>query len=209
MSHHYDKEIKEAENQLKSAIARMKVIQKEFMAQCVTYIKSWYVDITKQKVTSASKLTKQLGIEKLSQMKAEVSRLQEQSPEIINDFINDVNLWWHLKENDQLETTFKEDISKALRLAAGKLGPVLEKYGYITTNPSEPGYWREWDEFGINRPANPRPYYPYPLDWTDNMRTLVDEYQELIREAIQYRDELKKLKAEKAQMEVEDLWKNA
>jgi hypothetical protein len=209
MSHHYDEEIQSAEKQLESAVSRMKDIQKTFMSDAVSYIKSWFLEMTKQKVTGASKLTKQLGMEKLSKMKAEVNHLQDQTPDIINDLINDVNIWWHLKPDDQSVSVFKESISKSLRLAAGKLALILEKYGYITTDPSEPGYWREWDEFGINRPTNPRPYYPYPLDWTPKMRSVIDEYEELARDAIHFRDELKKLKSEKTQYEVNSLWDNA
>lgn len=209
MAINYDEQIQTLDKLLANAVIRMKEIHQDFMAATTEFMKSWYAELTKQKVTGATKLTKQLGIEKLSKLKAEVSKLQENTPQIVNDLINDVRIWWHMRNEEKVDLHFKDNVSKSLRLIAGKLGPILERYGYITTDPQEPGFWREWDEYGLNRPPNARPYYPHHLNWSDHMKSIIDEYDDLMRDALQYSSELKKLKAEKTQYEVEDLWSKA
>ncbi len=201
-------ELKKAEKQFNATFSRMKQIQQEFIDEVADFMKTFYLDVTKRKVKNEAELTQKLGIEKISRLKSEVSRLQSQARQAVAEFIPD-GMFWHHGQPEKPDPAFRENLEKGLRLVAGKLGPILEKYGYITTDPEEPGYWREWDEYGINRPDNARPFYPMHLDWTERMNELIHEYEDLIREGIQYSWEVKKLKQGKMQSEVEDLWKNA
>jgi hypothetical protein len=205
----YDNEIKKATQQFNSTIARMEKIHKTFLGEAKKFIKKWYIDITKKKVTKETELTKELGLEKLSFLKSEVKSLQDTTDESVEDFIARECHWWHLEQSDKPIIGFQESVYKAMRLIAGRLGPVLESYGYLTNDPSEPAYWREWDKLEINRPPNARPYYPHHLDWPKEMENLIHEYEELMKDGIQYRLEIKKLKDQKAKHEAEDLWSQA
>ena len=175
----------------------------------ITYFQKWYMDITKNKVKNNPDLTKELGGSKLSKLKIEVKNLLSQTKSIVNEFIEKNSTWWHEKPGVKKVPDFTESMSQNLRYIAGKLGPILEKYGYITSDPADPSLWREWDKMEFNRPQNARPFYPQHLDWEEPMRDMIAEYEELMTEGIHYSHSIKKLKKEKAQLEVDDLWEQA
>ncbi len=207
MANNFDKEIQIAQRRLDTAADRMKQIRKEFMSETIKYFRVWYEQLTKAKVTAEADLTRELGINKLSQLKNEVNVLKGGTEKNVSEFIGNDSLW--LRQNDSIQPSFTEDIDNALRLIAGKLGLILENYGYITSNPEDPSFWREWDKLGLNRPPDARPFYPHYLDLPVHIKDMVEEYEELIREKAEYTYHVKKLRDTKARSEAEALWDRA
>lgn len=208
MAFDLQEELKKAEKQLNMTVSRMEQIRSEFYVETIEFIQSWYMKLTEQYVKKDIKLTKQLGIEKLSRLKAEVAALQRNTEKVVGRFLKD-DMWWHLNQTEKENPNLMDDLQKATRYIAGKLALILENYGFITTDPNDPKYWREWDYLGIHRPPNAKPFYPHHLDWPGRMIELVNEYMELTREGIQYSYEVKKLKENKALNDVENLWNQA
>ncbi|HAO19039.1 MAG: hypothetical protein BWK80_10655 [Desulfobacteraceae bacterium IS3] len=209
MNINYQEEIRKNEKHLRDTISRMKEIHLDFIAETTNFMRRWYMKVTEQKVKTETDLTKKLGVQKLSQLKNDLNLLQQKTPDIIREFADTEDLWWHRKQPEAIIPNFSESMEIALRLIAGKLAPVLEKFGYITTNPQDPSFWREWDKFGINHPPNARPYYPHHLDWSEKMQELIREYDELMKDGVEYAVELKRLKETQSRMEAEDLWNKA
>lgn len=207
MTHNFDKEIQIAQRRLDAATNRMKQIRKEFFSASIKYFRHWYEQLTKDKVTSEAELTRELGINKISELKSEVNALKQNTEKIVSEYLNHESLWW--RQNDPVQPSFLEDVDNALRLIAGKLGIILENYGYITANPEDPSFWREWDKLGLNRPPDARPYYPHYLDLPAGMKNMTEEYEELIREKADYTHQVKKLKDSKAKSEAEAIWDKA
>ncbi len=209
MGINYQEEIRKTEKNLRDTLSRMKEIHSEFMAEATEFIRRWYMQITEQRVKTETELTKKLGVQKLSQLKADLIALQKKTPDIMKEFLEHDTIWWHRTQAGKAIPHFTEIMEKSLRLIAGRLAPILEKYGYITTNPQDPSYWREWDEFGIMHPPNARHYYPHHLDWSEKMQDLIREYDELMRDGVDFAVELKRLKETQSRFEAEDLWNKA
>ncbi|MCP4107265.1 MAG: hypothetical protein GY749_17275 [Desulfobacteraceae bacterium] len=207
MANNFDKEIEIVQNRLDTASERMKQIRSEFMSETIKYFRVWYEQLTKEKVTAEAELTRELGLNKLSHLKNEVNALKSGTEKIVSEFIDKDGLWWC--RNDPVQPSFTEDVDNALRLIAGRLGIILENYGYITTNPEDPSFWREWDKLGLNRPSDARPFYPHYLDLPVHIKDMLEEYEELIREKAEYTYHVKKLKDTKARSEAEALWDRA
>ena len=158
-------------------------------------------------------LTKELDSQELSKLKAEVKALQEDTPNIVTAFLQDENLWWHRKQCEQ-SYSFSGNrppngLDRSIRLVAGKLASILEKYGYLTTKFQNPDAWREWDQSGNSHPPGARHYYPSGIDWTERMRTLTKQYEDIHRESVCRASEIERLKEDKEKNEAEDLWNKA
>lgn len=209
MGVNYQEEIRKTEKNLRDALRRLKEIHTDFMAEAAVFMRKWYMQFTEQRVRTETELTKTLGIHKLSQLKAELAALQKKTPDILREFLDHDKIWWHRTQAEKVISNFTEIMEKSIRLVAGRLAVTLEKYGYITTNPQNPSYWREWDKFGIMHPPNARHYYPHHLDWNEKMQDLVREYDDLMRDGVDFAVELKRLKETQSRVEAEDLWNKA
>ncbi len=213
MARNIEEEIQAAERRLEATLTQMERIQQDFVAASVDLIKAWYWTQTESVVKREAEVTKKLGVERLSELKADVRALQEDTGKIVTEFLQDESLWWHRKQGEQSYFYHgnrpPDGLDKAVRLSAGRLASVLEQYGYLPADLQDHGVWREWDQSGNYHPSNARPYYPHGFDWSEQMRALIKDYEELHREAPRQAREIERLKQEKAQNEAEDLWKKA
>ena len=213
MTQNFDVEIAAAEARLNGLTSRMEQIRQSFMSTTVEFVRPLFWEQTESLVKREAELTKKLGVEKLAQLKSEVKALQDNTESIAAQFLNEDRLWWHLKPSEQMYSYYgnrpPDGLDKAVRLIAGRVAPILEKYGYLSANLSEHGIWREWDASGNHHLPNSRPCYPYGLDWSDTMKALIQEYQRLHQDATRQANDVAKLKKAKEQSEAEDLWKRA
>lgn len=213
MARNFEAEIETAESQLEANIKRMEQIKQEFLSTTIEFIKTWYWEQTEFMVKHKPKFTKELDTQELSELKEEVKALQEDTPNIVTEFLQDESLWWHRKHSDQCyffsENRPPNGLDRAVRLIAGKLASILEKYGYLTTKFQDDEVWREWDQSGNYHPPGARPYYPYGQDWPERMRTLTKQYEDIHREAVYRASEIEKLKEDKEKSEAEDIWNKA
>jgi hypothetical protein len=212
MTRNFDEEIQAAERGFETILSQMDRVQQDFLAAAIQFVKSWFWEHTELIVKQKPEVTKQLGI-RLSQLKADVKKLQENAATIVAEYFQDGDLWWHQNQAKQSYNYYgrrpPEHLDKALRLCLGRLASVFEGYGYLSTEPQDHGRWREWDKSGNYQPADAKPYYPFNLDWTEQMQVLVKKYGELHGKGIQQAMEIKRLKDEKAESEAKDLWDKA
>lgn len=125
-------------------------------------------------------------------------------------FLKEENLWWHIKQGEQIYYYYGNrpptSLDKAIRLVAGKLAPILENYGYLIAKPNSYDLWREWDSSGNTHPINARPIYPFSLDWSEEMKALIKQYGELVISAQKSTRNIEQIKNEKGQNQAQDLW---
>lgn len=213
MTHNFEEEIKAAEECLEAIFEQMERMRQDFVTATVELVKPWYWSQTESLVKRKAEVTKKLGLEKLSHLKADVKVLQKDMASIVAEFLQDERLWWHRTQGDQSYYYHgnrpPDGLDKAVRLVAGRLAPILEEYGYLSTSLQDHEVWREWDQSGNYHPPDARPYYPYGFDWSEQMKALINQYEELYRKALDQAREIEGLKQEKAQSEAEDLWRKA
>ncbi|HSH77330.1 MAG TPA: hypothetical protein VLA19_02220 [Herpetosiphonaceae bacterium] len=216
MARDFAAEISSAEAQLQATLQHMKEVQHEFVAAATEFLASWYWSETESTVKRDPELSRRLGVAKLSQLKAEVKGLQDNAAMIAAEFLDQDDLWWHRHRGEHMYYYYHGNrppdiLDKPLRLAAGRLAPILETYGYLkpTISNQQTSVWREWDRSGNYHPAGARPYYPYGLGWPKPMAEMVKQYSELQQQGQTQESELKRLENEKDQNEVQDLWDKA
>jgi hypothetical protein len=213
MSRNFDAEIEEATRVLESIKSEMESVVQQFKSATAEFAAAWYWQETERVVKDKAEMSKELGVEKLSQLKAGVKALEQDAAKIVSEFLDVDSLWWHRTREDRqrydlygYRTT--KGVDYAVRLALGRLAPILEKFGYLPASGDRDA-WREWDSSGNYHPPKARPYYPYGLDWTERMKSLLTQYTELCKKALTAETQLAKVKGDKRRTEAEDLWKKA
>jgi hypothetical protein len=213
MQRNLENEISAVKAELETITNQGEQIRKDFISETIQFVNNWYWLKTENIVKEKSQITKQIGIQNLSQMKKDIKQLQVQSSKIVNNLFQDQNLWWHLFP-DKLPDLysgrqFTNPFDKAVRLAAGQLASVLEKYKYLSSLDGEPEIWREYDSSGIHLAPNARLMYPYRMEWSEKMRTLVKQYEDLRNKAYPVVESMIQLNLEKSYKEAFDLWNMA
>jgi hypothetical protein len=213
MQRNLEDEISAIKAELETMTNQGEQIRKDFVSETIQFVNNWYWFKTENIVREKSQITKQIGIQNLSQMKKDIKQLQGQSSKIVNNLLQDQNLWWHLMP-DKLPDLysgrqFTNPFDKAVRLAAGQLASVLEKYKYLSSLDGEPEIWREYDSSGIHLVPNARLMYPYRMEWSEKMRRLVKQYEDLRNKAYPVVESMLQLNLEKSDKEAFDLWNMA
>lgn len=195
----------------------MEEVRKQFTKDTISFCGEWYKSTAENFVVTNPDKTKSLGLEKLKEMKAKVQELVQNSGTITNELLSDPNLWWHLSEfDDPFYFVYDEFGSKqklldrAVRLAFGKLGTILEEFEYgVTTSTytsTDKAIWVEYDMTGNYRLPQGRPYYPYSIVWSTEMKSTIQRYNELYKKANGIHREILNLQRQKKSEEAKRLW---
>jgi hypothetical protein len=206
-------EISSAKAQLMTLTNQGEEIRKNFISETIQFLSNWYWLKIEDIIQEKSQITKYIGIQLLSQMKNDIKQLQGQSGTIVNNLLQDQNLWWHLAPDElpDLYTgrQFIEPFDKQIRLAAGELSLILEKYQYLSSPEGEPEIWREFDSSGIHFAPNARRMCPYHIEWTEKMKIFMKQYEEIRNKAYPVIESIINLELEKSRKEAFDLWNKA
>lgn len=215
MSNDFDASIEVKENELKSLKSQMEEVRKQFVHDSTAFISKWYLEQAESYVKGSADITLSLGKDKIKQMKDKVKELQDNTGNITNEFLSDPELWWHLKENKDLSYDYHENaaprgLDDAIRLALGKLGTILEEFGYDAKTKSTCGtdsdVWVEYDSTDRYHPPNGRPYFPHNMEWSNEMKNTIQKYSEMVNQVKNIRFKIFTLDLEKKKNEAGNLW---
>jgi len=221
MTESFDIEIANKQTDLEALKSEMETIRQQFIKSTAFLIAQWYNETTTQHVSSNSGNTIKLGREKLSTMKAKIKELVDSADKIASDFLSEPSLWWHLTPKDveryslspyeQRGCRYPEVIDKQIRRALGKLGVVFEEFGYGITTKGYPSAtdFSVWNESHLHPYADPKPYYPYRFDWSNDMQNLMKKYNEVYKKALDVYSTINSLQLSKQTKQASDLWKSA
>lgn len=148
----FSTEIEAAEKELEAIKSQLKGIRQQFLLAATEHLRQWYMQQTESFVKRNYELTKKLEGAKLSQLKADLTKLKDDTPNVVSEYLDVDELWWPAKEIEQGEGIHPPNLGNPVRLAAGRLAPILEKYGYLSSEGSE--VWREWDSTGNYQRSN-------------------------------------------------------
>jgi hypothetical protein len=196
----------------------MEAVRQRFIGASAIFIANWYTATAKQYAITSSENTLRLGKDKISSMKAKLKDLVANAEEIANEFLSDNSLWWHMNPAGkdgyaspyvQYGNNYPKVINKPIRKSLGKLGVVLEEYGYGVTTKA--GCSTEnlsvWNDKNVSPyPIIPVPYYPDSLDWSKDMQDIMRSYNEIYKQAYYAHSEIKRLCQSKIDMQSTDLW---
>src|SRR5665647_2296684 len=159
-----------------------------------------------------------LGKDQLAQLKAKLKDLTDNAEKCATDFLSADSLWCHLSskgEDDyvsaysQFGSKYPEIIDQPIRKGLGKLGVLLEEYGYNVATKAG-SYGDEvsvWNNKNVSPyPTNPAAYYPDSLDWSLDMKALMKRYEELCKLAHEALSNIKRFQKSKIDKQASELW---
>jgi uncharacterized protein YeeX (DUF496 family) len=176
------------------------VIRQHMIRDCAAFLKTWYEAKAKEYVVKEAEKTKQLSKDRIKEMKEKVLRLGESAEEIVDKIFNDPSFTMPFEEGPSAknqESSIRGE--EFLRFALGKLGPILQDYGYLT----DIDHWFRVDTVSggiITR-------YPYIMDLPQNIVNLISEYNSLVTEARELSRQIMDLfSKDNSNKEAENLW---
>jgi hypothetical protein len=207
----------EEEKLLKYKI-EMQTVHQLFIKATGAFFANWYNSVARHYVISGSQNTISLGKEQLAQLKVKLKDLTDNAEKDVNEFLNVDSLWWHLSPNEgdnfvyaysQYGSKCPENIDHLVRKGLGKLGVLLEEYGYnvATKAGSYDDKVSVWNNKNVSPyPSNPVPYYPDSLDWSSDMKALMKRYDELCKQAHEAYSNIKHFRQSKIDKQAADIW---
>jgi hypothetical protein len=196
----------------------MQTVHQLFMKATCAFFVNWYNSVARHNVIRGSQNTISLGKEQLAQLKVKLKDLTDNAEKYVNEFLGVDSLWWHLsqKEGDNFVSVYSQYGSKCpeiidhpVRKGLGKLGVLLEEYGYNVTTKAG-SYDDEvsvWNNKNVSPyPSNPVPYYPDSLDWSLDMKTLMKRYDELCKQTHEAYSNIKRFQQSRIDKQAADLW---
>jgi hypothetical protein len=149
-----------------------------------------------------------------------VKNLVRNADKIVRDALSDRGIWWNLDPrkneshalyeqlgNEKVGHRFPEAVDEPVRRALGELGIILEKFGYkVTVNvanaASYPEYWFE----NAQSKVGSRPFYPHVLEWSEPMKSTLQQYEGFYKSGVTLFNEIERLKSEKKKQDVNRRW---
>lgn len=214
MSEEIDGLIETKQAELSPLCSRMEIFRGQFAKETVAFASEWYRKTAKDYIIKYPEVTLSLTEEKIALMKTRVNELVKDSERIVQAEFNNPALWWHLEPRlhesidryQQVADKPPEVLDRAVRRVLGRLGLVLEKFGFRVTAS---GYTGSYHEFWFERPIAGReaiPCYPHLLSWSSAMEGTVREYAAQYVEAMRVYGEIQLLKEEKKKQEALTRW---
>src|SRR5208283_5348195 len=131
-----DRQIQKAQADFDEIIKEMSKTYHESAKPTVEFFQSWYNEQAREVViNNKPSITKKIGEQKVSRLKQEIQKLQNNTEDTVSEFLQHRNLWWHTQYADpQYISTGNppRDVNEALSLIAGKIAVVFDKFGYIS-----------------------------------------------------------------------------
>ena len=203
-------QISEYECQIVALGTKMENVKNKIVVEIETYLKETYIKDIEYQVKSKTDITKQLGVEKLSELKQELTQLLDRVSGLTKESFNKDSLWIHknydIKEKDEFgimynsKQNIKTNITKTIRELMGHGGRLIIKYGY--ENYSNNTCWEKIQNSDI-------PKYSYSIMLNDGIEEVMKEYTALFEQLHDCHVKLLKAKKDKAQQEALDLWSQA
>jgi len=206
----FDTKIQELEKREAALRDQMEEICQEFLQVTSKFAIEWFQSRVQQEVTSRPKLAKQLGVERLRQIKSELKALVSEAPDIVNKHINPEKYWAHRgappDNSDDHEVAWRytirgsrnpDELGGAVKQLLGYAGAILVEHGIANTERRV-----DWHVNG----GGGLPGYTHGYEWSDNMMNVMRLYSELYDEWLKLHQESKKVQRQRGEAEAKDLW---
>ncbi len=210
-------EISEFEAQInskKAEIADAKENLERIRLELIEAAKRFITDYTKREVESCifkyPERTKELGLEKLGELKKELTQAIGTAPQDTEARLKQTDHWLHLnplpddfaksgETRSDLRIMTGDAFRKVIREMLGYAGQLIIRYGY--------------DQLGIvsywERREGKLPRWSIDFTLSTEINSLLSEYSKAAEKYIDLNADLLKLQEEKVQAEAQDLWNRA
>jgi hypothetical protein len=214
MSKEIDGLIERKEAELSPLRSRMEEFRRQFTKETADLASKWFRKTAKDYITKYPDVILSMNEGKIAALKGRVNDLVGDSERIAKAELDNPSLWWHLEPHlhDSVELylqvadKYPEVLDRAVRRVLGRLGVLLEEFGFrVTASGNTTTYYEFWFE----RPIGTRgaiPCYPHLLIWTDEMQDTIRQYNAEYVPALRLYNEIQQLREEKKRQEALTLW---
>lgn len=215
MSEDIDVLIKREETELSSLCNRMEEFKAEFVEETVSFASEWYRKTLKEHITKHPEVILNLKEEKIAHMKAQVNELIRNSEKIVRGELENSGLWWHqrprihdsIEQYLQVDERYPEILDRAVRHVLGRLGLILEEYGFNVSASGNTSVYREfWFDHPTGTESASKPSYPHLLKWSENMQNTIRNYNKQYMRSMAVFSEIQRLKEEKKKQQAINRW---
>lgn len=206
-NNNFDSKITDLTKQIGETKENMDEIAKKFIRETEEFVIMWSKDNIESKVKNNPEITKNLGLDKLRELKSKCRNLIQEMPSIVKTKFDNFSIWSHEmsisdleKESDfrfDYEHKLEKGIDELLRQILGHVGVLLTEYEYIKYTP---GSVNEWDKTSDGF------RYAYGFFWSNGMKETKKEYLNKNEKFLDLIKELNSTKIKKEEAEAEDLW---
>ena len=214
MSEEIERLMVRREAELSPLRLRMEEFKSQFTKETADFASKWFRKTTNDYVTKYPDVILNMNEAKIAALKRRVDELVENSGAVAKEELDNPALWWHrephLNESVnlylQVADKYPEVLDRAVRRVLGRLGVLLEEFGFrVTAGGNTTTYYEFWFE----RPIGSRgaiPCYPHLLSWTDEMQDTIRQYNAQYLLALRLYNEIQQLKEEKKRQEALKRW---
>lgn len=173
------KEVLSSDQSIGKTVEIAERLRAEFIEETNKFVPQWYESIINKFILTFPPAAEKLTADHKKNIKIELKVLQDSiHTELTNILMRD-QYWWHSGQITDVPRDFYKNIDNILdfdlRVIFGKVGYILEEYGFIKKNhfDGDKGFVSHKD--GSNRYFFE---YVYPVYWSDMMKRTMDNYWE-------------------------------
>jgi len=207
------------ESELASLCCAMQEIKLQFVNVTSHFASQWYKDTARQYITKYLDVSINLATDRFDDLKIKVNHLLTESEKTSEKALSQPGIWWHEKPelnvavsqydqlgNQQVGNKYPEVIDGPIRVALGKLGYLLEEFGFNVKTSAAHGphgheYW-----FQKSEEKMVSPYFPHMLEWSKPMQETLQEYNRLYKQALLKLQDIQTIKDEVKKRKIMDFW---
>ncbi|KOS61713.1 hypothetical protein FJQ98_02900 [Lysinibacillus agricola] len=204
----YDLQIAQKVNEKAKLIGDMEIKKECFLDELTKFTIRWFDETTLSTVKKDGEKFAALGDEKAKELKREIEKLIERSSELVSEYMEKENIWWHEKEDSSLyypqNNRLLEKQENAIRIMLGELGKILIKYKIVDASAI---YTRDYSG-GWNYDGQRRLKYAYGITFTEELYKINNEYIKLIEQAQSINNRIKYLQEQRKSENVGEWWQS-
>jgi hypothetical protein len=192
----------------------MEELKEQFSKEIVDFASKWFRKTAKDYITKYPEVILSMNEAKIAGLKRRLNDLVEDSERMTKAELNNPALWWHLDPHLhesverylQVADKYPEVLDRAVRRILGRLGVLLEEFGFrVTASGNTSTFYEFWFERPIGT-HGATPCYPHLLLWTEAMQNIVRLYNAQYVPALRLYNEIRQLMEEKQRQEALTLW---
>lgn len=173
------KEVLSSNQSIDKTVEIAEKLRADFIEETNKFVPQWYESIVNKFILTFPPAAEKLTAEHLKNMKHELRLLQDSIHIELTNILNRDQYWWHSGQITDVPRDFYKNIDNILdfdlRVLLGKVGDILEEYGFIKKNHFD------GDKGFISHKDSSNRYffeYVYPVYWSDMMKRRMDNYWE-------------------------------
>lgn len=204
----YDANIRQAEQEREAIYAQLERLVAEYVSASTAFFQKEFQSKIEDAISNRPKVSQELGVEKLRQLKAELKATIEEIPHVVSEYMDRDELWVH--RSTPLEAVTRElgihfkvegkhKADEQGRPIMGEVGQLLVKYGFDKIGESG-----SWEDLG-----NSKLSYKYWVPLREEMVGITKRYTDVFEKYVAAQLKVVQLKLAKEQAIAKDLWNQA